>query len=189
MSSIDWSAASMKELMENGTVKDVVGKAAGKIKAEAAKPVTLNFGYVSDNDSSAKPVTLNLGYISDDGSSTDGMYRDAIIRELARLRGIAAVGELPTLDARIDELLILLMDMGILAGKIIYDVLDLMAMGMSGFGFAALMCCVLAAIAAFLFSFLAIRILRNLAEEKGYGFFAYYSWGMALFTLILTLMA
>ena len=85
--------------------------------------------------------------------------------------------------------MILLMDMGILAGKIIYDILDLMAMGMSGFGFAALMCCVLAAIAAFLFSFLAIRILRNLAEEKGYGFFAYYSWGMALFTLILTLMA
>lgn len=85
--------------------------------------------------------------------------------------------------------MILLMDMGILAGKIIYDILDLMAMGMPGFGFAALMCCVLAAIAAFLFSFLAIRILRNLAEEKGYGFFAYYSWGMALFTLILTLMA
>lgn len=85
--------------------------------------------------------------------------------------------------------MILLMDMGILAGKIIYDVLDLMAIGMSGFGFAALMCCLLTAVAAFLFSFLAIRILRNLAEEKGYGFFAYYSWGMALFTLILTLMA
>ena len=99
----------MKELMENGTVKDVVGKAAEKIKAEAAKPVTLNFGYVSDDDSSAKPVTLNLGYVSDDGG-TDGRYRDAILAELARLHRIANVGESLDIDARIDELLILLMD-------------------------------------------------------------------------------
>ena len=93
MSSIDWSAASVKELMENGTVKDAVGKAAEKIKAEAAKP-----------------VTLNLGYVSDDGSSTDGRYRDAILAELARLHRIANVGESLDIDARIDELLSILED-------------------------------------------------------------------------------
>ena len=93
MSSIDWSAASVKELMENGTVKDVVGKAAEKIKSEAAKP-----------------VTLNLGYVSDDDRSTDGRYRDAILAELARLRGIAPVGEVETIDERIDELLCILED-------------------------------------------------------------------------------
>ena len=99
MSNIDWSAASVKELMENGTVKDVVGKAEEKIKAEAAKPVTLNFGYVSD-----------------DGGSTDSMYRDAIIRELVRLHAIAPLTdstEDPTTDPllnRIDELLTVLED-------------------------------------------------------------------------------
>lgn len=93
MSSIDWSATSAKELMENGTVKDVVDKAVEKIKAEAAKP-----------------VTLNLGYVSDDSRSTDGMYRDAILAELARLHRIANVGESPDIDARIDELLCILED-------------------------------------------------------------------------------
>ena len=93
MSNIDWSAASVKELMENGTVKDVVGKAAEKIKSEAAKP-----------------VTLNLGYVSDDDRSTDGRYRDAILAELARLHRIANVGESLDIDARIDELLSILED-------------------------------------------------------------------------------
>ena len=85
--------------------------------------------------------------------------------------------------------MILLMEMGVLAGKVFYDILDLMTAGFAGIGFYALVCCLLAAVASFLFAFLAIRALRNLAEEKGYSFFAYYSWGMALFTLILTLMA
>ena len=85
--------------------------------------------------------------------------------------------------------MILLMEMGVLAGKVFYDILDLMTAGFAGIGFYALVCCLLAAVASFVFAFLAIRALHNLAEEKGYSFFAYYSWGMALFTLILTLMA
>ena len=82
MSNIDWSAASVKELIDT----DWSGL------------------------KHAKPVTLNLGYVSDDGSGTDGRYRDAILKELARLHGIAPVGELPTHDARIDELLTILMN-------------------------------------------------------------------------------
>ena len=46
-----------------------------------------------------------------------------------------------------------------------------------------------AAVTAFASAYLAVRILRYLAEEKGFGSFAYYNWGMALFTLVLTLMA
>ena len=64
----------------------------------------------SDLEPVKLPVTLNFGYVSDDGSSTDGRYRDAIIKELARLHRIAPVGKLPTNDARIDELLTILED-------------------------------------------------------------------------------
>ena len=85
--------------------------------------------------------------------------------------------------------MILLMDIGILAGKVIYDILDVISLGLSGFDFKGLVFCLLAAAAAFLFAYLGIRMMRRLAEEKGYGSFAYYSWGMALFTFILTLMA
>ena len=83
MSSIDWSAASVKELIDTDW---------------------------SNLEPAKLPVTLNLGYVSDDDRSMDGRYRDAIIRELVRLRGIAPVGELQTLDARIDELLTILED-------------------------------------------------------------------------------
>ena len=84
MSNIDWSAASVKELIDTDW---------------------------SNLEPAKLPVTLNLGYVSDDGSSTDGRCRDAILKELARLRGIAPVGEVETIDARIDELLIILADM------------------------------------------------------------------------------
>ena len=83
MSNIDWSAASVKELIDTDW---------------------------SNLEPAKLPVTLNLGYVSDDGSSKDGRYRDAILKELARLHGIAPVGELPTHDARIDELLTILMN-------------------------------------------------------------------------------
>ena len=85
--------------------------------------------------------------------------------------------------------MILLMDMGILAGKVIYDLMDLFSARVAGFGITGLMYCILAAVAAFLCAFFAIRFLRTLAENKGYGGFAYYSWGLALFTFVLTLMA
>lgn len=85
--------------------------------------------------------------------------------------------------------MILLMDMGILAGKVIYDLMDLFSAGVAGFGITGLMYCILAAVAAFLCAFFAIRFLRTLAENNGYGGFAYYSWGLALFTFVLTLMA
>ena len=83
MSNIDWSATNVKELLDT----DWTGE----------KPATL-------------PVTLNFGYVSDDDRSTDGRYRDAILAELARLRGIAPVGEVETIDERIDELLCILED-------------------------------------------------------------------------------
>ena len=83
MSNIDWSAASVKELIDTDW---------------------------SNLEPAKLPVTLNLGYVSDDGSSTDGRCRDAIIRELVRLHGIANVGESDDVDARIDELLAVIED-------------------------------------------------------------------------------
>ena len=85
--------------------------------------------------------------------------------------------------------MILLMDMGILVGKAVYDLLDLISVGVSGLSLVAVLSCVLAALASFVAAYLAIKVLRTLAEGKGFEFFAYYSWGMALFTFILSLMA
>ena len=100
-----------------------------------------------------------------------------------------SVASVTGVDRKYGLNMILLMDMGILTGKVIYDILDIISVGITGFGLTTVLCCVLAAVSAFLGAYFAIRMMRNLAEDKGYGFFAYYSWGMAFFTVILTLMA
>lgn len=89
MSNIDWSATNVKELLEGFD---------GEIETKFETPA-------SDTITTAKGGAF--GFTS---NGEDGRYRDAIIRELVRLRGIAPVGELPTLDARIDELLTILED-------------------------------------------------------------------------------
>ena len=85
--------------------------------------------------------------------------------------------------------MILLMNMGILAGKTVYDFLDLISAGVSNLSVLVIVYCILAALASFVAAYFAVKLLRALAEGKGFDFFAYYSWGMALFTFILSLMA
>ena len=85
--------------------------------------------------------------------------------------------------------MILLMNMGILAGKAVYDLLDLFSAGMGQLTVMTVLFYLLSAAASFTGAFLAVKLLRTFAEGKGYGPFAYYSWGLALFTFVLTLMA
>lgn len=85
--------------------------------------------------------------------------------------------------------MILMMNMGVLAGKSIYDFLDLITAGVSGLSLISVIMCFMAAVVSFLAAYLAVKLLRTQAEGKGFDFFAYYSWGMALFSFILSLMA
>ncbi len=85
--------------------------------------------------------------------------------------------------------MILLMHMGITAGMIVMDVLNLFSGGLGVLSILSVLFCILAALAAFAAAWLAVRFLRSLAAERGYSAFAYYCWGAALFTFILSLMA
>jgi undecaprenyl pyrophosphate phosphatase UppP len=85
--------------------------------------------------------------------------------------------------------MVLMMHMAVLAGKILYDLLDLIAVGMAGLSLMGFVCALICLVVSFAAAFLAVRTLRGLAESKGFGGFAYYSWGLALFTFVLTLMA
>ena len=62
-------------------------------------------------------------------------------------------------------------------------------MGLAGLSLMGFVCALICLIVSFAAAFLAVRALRSLAESKGFGSFAYYSWGLALFTFVLTLMA
>lgn len=85
--------------------------------------------------------------------------------------------------------MILLMSMVSVMGLIVFDIMAVVAIGLSGLGFLTILRYLLAAFAAFLSAMVGIRFLRGLAANTGFSVFAYYSWGLALFTFILNLMS
>jgi len=69
----------------------------------------------------------------------------------------------------------------------LYDLISMFIVGTGVGSFIDIVGCLLAAIGAFIGSYLSISIMRNLTVRTGYSGFAYYSWGTALFTFILYL--
>lgn len=100
-----------------------------------------------------------------------------------------SVASVAGVDRKYGLSMILLMDMGIVAGKIVFDLLGIFSGGLGHLSATVLLSYLLTAVVSFVAAYLAVKILRHLAESKGYGFFAYYSWGMALFTFVFSLMA
>ena len=83
----------------------------------------------------------------------------------------------------------LMMNMVLAAGMAVYDVLGILERGLGTLSLMILLRYLAAALAAFGGTMLGIKLLRHLAQEKGYGAFGIYCWGLALFTFILNLMA
>ena len=108
---------------------------------------------------------------------------------LSGMGAALSVASVTGVDRKYGLNMILMMNMGILGGKVIYDVLDIISSNMGGLSILVIIYYLLAAAASFAAAFVAIRIMRYLADSNGYAPFAYYSWGLALFTFVLSLMA
>lgn len=100
-----------------------------------------------------------------------------------------SVASISGIDRKYGLSMVLLMQMGVVFGESVYDLMDMISGGVGRISVMILFSYLLAAAASFLGAFLAVRLLRFLAEGKGYGCFAYYCWGAALFTFVLSLMA
>lgn len=85
--------------------------------------------------------------------------------------------------------MVLLMNMVTTLCLAIFDVLAIINSGMESITFMIFISYIVASAAAFFGTTLAIRLMRKFAAEKGYSIFAYYCWGVALFTFILNLLA
>lgn len=83
----------------------------------------------------------------------------------------------------------LMMNMLLTAGLAVYDVLGIVANGVGTLSFVILLRYLLTAAAAFGGTMLGVRVMRYLAQERGYSLFGVYCWGLALFTFVLNLMA
>lgn len=83
----------------------------------------------------------------------------------------------------------LMMNMGMMMALIVLDIKAMISAGIGLISFGIVAGYIGAGVVAFLGATLAIRIMRSLAANSGYSFFAYYCWGVALFAFILNLMA
>lgn len=84
--------------------------------------------------------------------------------------------------------LALLMNMFLSLGWVVYDIIAI-TNGVGFVTFLILIRYILTAAAAFGGTVLGIRIMRHLAVGRGYAMFAFYCWGVALFTFFFNLMA
>ncbi len=71
----------------------------------------------------------------------------------------------------------------------IFDIVGIVSMGFGIASFVGFLCYLSSAILAFTGAYLAILLLRILAVQTGFGVFAYYSWGAAMFTVVLYLIS
>lgn len=72
---------------------------------------------------------------------------------------------------------------------VINDVLRIATNGLTGVTVQIVLVCIATGIAAFAGTFLGIRLLRSVQKNGSFSIFAFYCWGMALFTFFLNLVA
>lgn len=81
----------------------------------------------------------------------------------------------------------LLVNMLMTLGLIVYDVIAILDGGLAGLSFGTVLGYLLAAAASFGGTMLGVLIMKKLAAARGFGMFAYYCWGAAMFVFILFL--
>lgn len=112
---------------------------------------------------------------------------------ISAVPGISAIGATTSIasvcgvDRTYGFNMAVLMDMSIMAGLMVHDILGIMANGIGAISFVILVRYILSAAAAFCGATFGIKLMRKLALEKGFSIFGIYCWGLALFTFVLNL--
>ncbi len=83
----------------------------------------------------------------------------------------------------------LLMYLGVCLGYVFFDVYGMVSGGAGSVGFGSLIVYLLAGLSAFCGTTLGIRLGRMVLNGIGFSVFAYYCWGLAFFTFIMSLLA
>lgn len=100
-----------------------------------------------------------------------------------------SVGSVCGVERQYSLTMALLMNMVIMIALMVYDVLSIITGGLGFLSVLVISHDLVTAGFAFLGTLVGVRIMRGLADENGYSYFAYYCWGVSLFTFILNLMA
>ncbi len=103
------------------------------------------------------------------------------------LGSAVAVGSLRGLDRSFAVDMALLLCIPALLVQVVFDLYGLAILGFAALT-AQLLGAILVAILAFVGAWTGVKLIRFLAVNSDFSFFAYYNWGMALFVFILYLM-
>lgn len=125
-------------------------------------------------------------------SSLDGMIVGlggglGIIPGLSRVGMTASVGMLRGADKRYALDSALMLSIPALAVLLLIDFFAIFTTS-AGLTFLAILSCITAGVTSFMSACVGIYIMRFLAVRAGFSGFAYYSWGLSLFSFILYLM-
>ena len=112
-----------------------------------------------------------------------------IVPGMSGVAGAYSVSSLCGVDKTYGLNIVLLMDMVACAGLAVFDLLGLVSAGMGGIAFGTVMLYILSGIVSFLSTSVTVKLLRNIIGEISFDIFAYYCWGVALFTFIMNLLA
>ena len=82
-----------------------------------------------------------------------------------------------------------MMNMVVNLGLIVFDVMNLISVGVEALSVLIIIRYLFTAAVAFGAAMGGIRLMRSLAKTSGYSVFAFYCWGVALFAFVLNLMA
>lgn len=111
----------------------------------------------------------------------------SVLPGISSVGAAASVGSVCGVDRGYALNMALMMHFVVSAGHAVYDVIGMSGTG--GLSFALLVQYLITAAFAFCGTFLGVRLMRRLAQGKSFVLFAFYCWGLALFTFILNLVA
>lgn len=84
---------------------------------------------------------------------------------------------------------LLVLTLPMLVVFMLFDIIGLFTIGFGMLTFVGFLGCLISGVMAFVGAYLGIRMIRFLTVRPGFAGFAYYSWGAALFSLVLYLIA
>lgn len=113
----------------------------------------------------------------------------SVVPGISAMAATTSIGSVCGVERSYGLNMALMMELFLTVGFLVFDVMGIMSNGMGTISALILLRYLFTALIAFGSSMAAIKLMRHLASNDGYSIFAFYCFGLALFTFILNLMA
>jgi len=113
----------------------------------------------------------------------------SVVPGISAMGVTTSIGSVCGVDRTYGLNMALMMNMFLNIGFLVLDVMGIMNSGLGTLSVLIILRYLFTALVAFGSSMMAIRLMRHMASNDGYSVFAFYCFGLSLFTFILNLMA